>query len=635
MKQAVILAGGSGTRLRERLGDLPKPLIDINGVPLLQRQLEALKRYDFNKIEILVSYQAEKIHEFCASKDNWGLNISCIDEGQQLGTAGAVLNIFDRLENEFLVVYGDTMFEIDLNRFQQFHDDNLEVAATLFLHPNDHPHDSDLVELGENKKIVKFHNYPHEKNIYLPNLVNAAMYFVRKEALKPWRHDAEIFDFGKHLFPRMLSNGVNLQGYPSFEYIKDCGTPNRVDRVTHDIRTGKVERAKLSNKQNLIILDRDGTINDEINHLKSIDQFKLISGVEGAIKKLNHAEFRVCVATNQPVVARGECTDDELRKIHNKMETCLGYEGAYIDKIYYCPHHPDAGFDGEVAELKKECECRKPDVGMIFSALKEFNGSVVDSWMIGDSTADILAANRAGLSSILVETGHAGSDAKYSAIPDFVLPNLPAAVDFILGLFPKYCDVFNGVAKTIVAGEVIAIGGQSRSGKSLSAGVLKVLLGKVGIKAIILNTDRWLLSQDLRGNGVLGRHDKTALQELAILLANRVRPIRINLPTYIKKTRTQLETDNFIEIDPNDVVIVEGVMALYMSEMIPSSKKYFINVNERVRKSRLLIEYARRCEGGNSNLIYESRLLDEFPWIEQFKEAAIKVNLEDASDDNQ
>lgn len=629
MKQAVIIAGGSGTRLKERLGDLPKPLIKINNIPLLQHQIEALKKYNIKNILILVCYKSEKIQEFCNLNKNWGLNIKCIDEGKQLGTAGAVLNVFNNLMDEFLVVYGDTFFDIDLEKFFKFHNKDKKASASIFLHPNDHPHDSDLVELDGHNNIIRFHNYPHDKDIYLPNLVNAAMYVIRKKSLEPFTSDLEIFDFCKHLFPKMLSLNFILKGYKSFEYIKDCGTPSRVDKVSIDIKTGKVSRSNLREKQKIVILDRDGTINDEVNHLADPCQFKLISGVSSAIKKLNDGEYRVCIATNQPVIARGECTEFELKNIHNRMETYLGSEGAFIDNIYYCPHHPDHGFEGEVKAYKKKCNCRKPEIGLIAKAFKDFNGSIENSWMIGDSTADILAANRMGLSSILVETGHAGSDGKYCAIPDFVMPDLSTAVDFILDIYPHYCNLLTDIANTITKGNIIAIGGQSRSGKSLTSGVLCTLLRRSGINAVILNTDRWLLSEKKRRAGVLGRHDIEALDELSLLLKYRLASFKIKLPTYIKKSRTQIITENYITINQNDVIIIEGLMALYLSENIENCKKYFIVTNESVRERRVISEYQKRGEDKNAKLIYESRLIDEYPWVEQFREKAINIYLRD------
>ncbi len=115
-----------------------------------------------------------------------------------------------------------------------------------------------------------------------------------------------------------------------------------------------------------------------------------------AIKKINSSEYLAIVVTNQPVIARGEVTYDELQEIHNKMETLLGAEGAYIDAIYYCPHHPHKGYEGEITELKFECDCRKPKPGMLIKAATDFNIDLSQSWMIGDGENDVLAGKNAG-----------------------------------------------------------------------------------------------------------------------------------------------------------------------------------------------------------------------------------------------
>ncbi|MGA0841332.1 MAG: nucleotidyltransferase family protein, partial [Pseudomonadales bacterium] len=182
-RQAVILAGGKGTRLQERLNGLPKPLIDVCGVPLLERQIELLKRHEFNHVLILVNHAAEHIVRFCEERNNWGLNIICIDDGEPRGTAGATLSIDHLLVDEFLVVYGDTLLEVDLNRFHSFHVEDPGAAATLFLHPNDHPKDSDLIDLDQHGAIRGFFNTPHPPDQDLPNLVNAALYWIRRAAL--------------------------------------------------------------------------------------------------------------------------------------------------------------------------------------------------------------------------------------------------------------------------------------------------------------------------------------------------------------------------------------------------------------------------------------------------------------------
>jgi len=130
------------------------------------------------------------------------------------------------------------------------------------------------------------------------------------------------------------------------------GTPDRYYQVIEDLKNKKPEKRNLIHKQKAIFLDRDGTINKYVGFLKNIDDFELLPGVSEAIKLINQSNYLAIVVTNQPVVARGDVTFEQLDEIHNKMETLLGNDGAYLDGLYFCPHHPDKGFKGEVPELK-------------------------------------------------------------------------------------------------------------------------------------------------------------------------------------------------------------------------------------------------------------------------------------------
>ena len=589
MKQVVILAGGKGSRLRERLGDLPKPLADICGIPLLERQIVLARKYGFTNVLVLVSHAAEFIVEYCASKRNWGLDIACIDDGDPRGTAGAVLGAFDRLATEFLVMYGDTMLDVDLARFHSCHARVPGAAATLFLHPNDHPQDSDLVETDENGRIIGFYPYPHVSSRHYPNLVNAALYWVNRQALAPWRNQRRILDFGRDLFPAMLQSGLTLRGFRSPEYIKDIGTPSRLDKVCADFRSGRIARASLERPQSMVFIDRDGTINREVDQLNSPDQFELLPGVGEAIGRLNASGYRCSVVTNQPVIARGECSYEGLRRIHDKLETLLGRRGAFVDRIYYCPHHPDSGFPGERAELKIDCNCRKPKTGMIDRAVQEFNVARERSWLIGDASVDIETARRANLKSILVETGRAGLDYRAWAVPDTIVPDLGAAVSFILDHYPRLFSHCAKLAEEIGEGAIVLVGGQSRSGKSTFASVLRDAIRACGRGAVVLAVDRWLRSESVRGAGVLGRYDMAAVQALVDALADRNRrPEVLELPGYHKLKRERIDGVETVPLSTSDVVVIEGTvsLALATAETV-ESHRFHLEIDEETRKQRV------------------------------------------------
>lgn len=442
-RQAIILAGGAGTRLRDRLGDLPKPMIPIAGRPLLEHQVDLAKHHGFTDLIFFVHYRADLIENRFGDGSKWGVRIRYVTEREPLGTAGAVLAGFELLAERFVVLYGDTMVNVDLGRLWKAHE-AAKADATLLLHPNDHPLDSDLVEVDAASRVIAFHNRPHPQGRWFQNLVNAGLYVLEKKALKSFTPTpvdglpesgkplGKTLDFGLDIFPMMIEKGCRLLGYNSPEFIKDIGTPARYDRVCAQFANGTIARSSLATPQRAVFLDRDGTLINDRDCLRNAEGLELLPGVAAAVHDLNHHAWRTVVVTNQPVIAKGWCDETEMQRIHNKLETLLGIEHAFLDRIYYCPHHPDAGFEGERPELKIRCACRKPGIGMIQQAAADLNIDLAQSWLIGDTTTDMQTAKNAGLRSILVSTGAGGKDGKHAALPHQTFDNLGAAVKFIL-----------------------------------------------------------------------------------------------------------------------------------------------------------------------------------------------------------
>lgn len=176
-----------------------------------------------------------------------------------------------------------------------------------------------------------------------------------------------------------------------------------------------------------VFLDRDGTINKEVDNLRNINQLRLLPNVAKAIRKLNQNNFLVIIVSNQPVVARGWITEKELAEIHKILMIRLEKQGAKIDAVYYCPHHPNAN----LRQYRKDCLDRKPNVGLIKKAVEDFDISLSNSFLIGDSTRDIKTAYNAGIKNILVRTGYAGKDKKFDVVSDFTAKNLLGAVSII------------------------------------------------------------------------------------------------------------------------------------------------------------------------------------------------------------
>ena len=636
MKQAIILAGGKGTRLQSRLNGLPKTLVDVCGIPLLEHQIELLIRHRFENIILLVNYGANRIVDFLNLK-NWDIKIDCVNDGEPLGTAGATIAAYSRLQENFLVVYGDTMLDIDLDRFEKFHAANPKTSATLFLHPNDHPQDSDLVEMDGDNIIVAFHSCPHPRDSYLPNLVNAGLYWLQKDTLDLIGHERKFLDFGKDFFPSLIKKGATLRGYNSPEYIKDCGTPDRLDKVCAHFQSGRITSQNLHTLQSAVFLDRDGTINNEVGRISKPEDFHLIPGAADAIKLLNNSLYRTIVITNQPVIARGDCTEVDLKKIHNKMETDLGRFGAYLDRIEFCPHHPDNGFSGEQVDLKTQCTCRKPEIGMIKKASVELNLDLSRSWLIGDSSADILAGKTAGLKSILLETGHAGLDEKYPVLPDFTSPNLLAASYFVLHGYPRICSLIDGLNLNIAPGNFVLVGGLSRSGKSIFANCLKYSLIESNIDAKVISIDGWLKKDRYKSaKDVISRYDINAIESLIERLLNcSLAEEEIEIPIYSKKAAYAKTVERISNINSKTVYIFEGTIALYFSKLIEKRKliSFYLDIDEKSRMERVVGEYKIRGKNSGEALeIYNSRSIDESLLIIESRNWAhhcINLNLDE------
>lgn len=254
-----------------------------------------------------------------------------------------------------------------------------------------------MIIADEDGKVEKWLSKEDERPQWYNNRVNAGLHIIDPkmldEVFKNLKTDETTgFPKGKVDLDRQILKPFCGTGqifcYDSPEYVKDMGTPERFHQVEADFKKGVVQTKNLRNKQKAIFLDRDGTLNNYVGFLRDIDDFELIEGVPEAIKLINQSGYLAIIVTNQPVIARGEVSWDELNEIHRKMETLLGKEGAYIDGIYICPHHPDKGFDGERPEYKIECDCRKPKPGMFLQAAKDFNIDLSECYMIGDSKSD-------------------------------------------------------------------------------------------------------------------------------------------------------------------------------------------------------------------------------------------------------
>ncbi len=431
--KTIIMAGGKGTRIASIAGDIPKPLIKIADKPILLYEIECLKEQGFTDIILTVSHMADKIMDYFGDGSKFGVDIKYFVEDKPLGNAGALFKLYKEgvfSDNEdFLLLNADSMFDVDFRRFLDFHRSK-NALVSLFTHPNSHPYDSGLI-ISEGGIVKNWLTKEDARPKWYKNRVNAGLHIVNSQIFgmtdididsigievdgKPYKVDLD-----RQVIKPLVKTG-KVAAYDSPEYVKDMGTPERFEQVTNDLISGKVSARNLMHKQKAVFLDRDGTINKYVGFLRNIDEFELLPGVVDAIQKINDSGYLAIVVTNQPVIARGEVTYAELDDIHNKMETLLGEKGVYIDALYYCPHHPDKGFEGEIPELKFECECRKPKPGMLIQAAKDFNIDLENSWMIGDGNNDVLAGKNAGCkTAIISEKNDCDADICVNSLLEFV-----------------------------------------------------------------------------------------------------------------------------------------------------------------------------------------------------------------------
>ncbi len=428
--KTVIMAGGKGTRISKLFPDIPKPLIPISdGIEtkaVLEWEIDSLSSQGFREIILTIGHMADKIIAYFGDGSRFGVRIRYFVEKEPLGNAGALFQLKNELTEPFLLLNGDAVFNVDFNRFVSWHKAQGGLVS-LFTHPNSHPYDSGLIVTDRSGAVTQWLTKEDTRPQYYKNRVNAGLHIIDPIVLETVGLNSGRVDLDRQILKPLCEKGV-MFAYDSPEYCKDMGTPERFEQVRRDFAAGIVSAKNLSKPQKAVFLDRDGTINKHVGFLRHIEDFELLDGTAEAIRRINESGYLVVVVTNQPVIARGEVTVRELEKIHEKMETELGMSGAYIDALYYCPHHPHKGYPGEIEELKIDCDCRKPKPGMILSASIDFNINLSASWMIGDGENDVRCGENAGCHTALLS-----SDPDVDFGQDLTASNLLDAVKKIFG----------------------------------------------------------------------------------------------------------------------------------------------------------------------------------------------------------
>ena len=409
--QAAIVAGGLGTRAAGMTAArIPKALLPVAGVPIIFRQMRVLRREGVTRVSVLAGHLGDQLQKALTPEAAaLGLGLRIIVERIPLGTAGCLAALDPPTEDDVLIVYGDILFDIALSPLCEFHR-RQGALLTAVAHPNDHPRTSDLVV--ENDGLVKAilpRGVPRKDDYR--NLVPAGIYLAAPAFCKQIERGKSA-DMICNLLPALLASGAKLGAYNTPEYLRDIGTPNRHALAERDLVAGRVEARNNTHHRPAIFFDCDGVLNEEpgLQGAVTADDVKVMPGAGAAVRRAREASLLTVAVTNRPQVAKGFVTFEGLSHILGRLEALLAEDGGVLDRIYFCPHHPEAGFPGEISTLKVRCECRKPGTLLLRRAFADLPIDRRRSALIGDSLRDIGAARGVGIWAYGVRTGYGCRD---------------------------------------------------------------------------------------------------------------------------------------------------------------------------------------------------------------------------------
>jgi len=383
--QAAILVGGRGTRLGGLTDRCPKPLIEVGGRPFLEWLIVNLARHGFTDILLLAGYRAEQLQAYETRGADFGCRIRCIVESHPAGTAGALLHACDALADQFLLLNGDSLLDInylDLCTPELSSPNNLGAIALRRM--------ADTGRYGRvalnGGRITAF----AEKAAGGPGLINGGIYWLHKSVLE-WI-GATPASLEANVLPQLAGAG-RLAGRAYDGVFIDIGVPDDLERAQTLV--------PLTMRRPAVFLDRDGVLNRDTGYPHRPEQIEWIAEAPAAIKRFNDAGWFVFGVTNQAGVARGFYGEEDVRALHGWMNGQLLRHGAHVDDWRYCPYHPD----GTVAQYRRAHHWRKPGAGMITDLMAHWPVDQTRSFLIGDKPSDVQAAHAARLPGYLFEGG--------------------------------------------------------------------------------------------------------------------------------------------------------------------------------------------------------------------------------------
>lgn len=364
--QAIILAGGFGTRLRSVVSDVPKPMAKVCGRPFLNYLLDGLNNYHFSKVIFAVGYQKEIIMDYYKNRYK-DIEIVYSIENEPLGTGGCLKQAMEFVDEDFVfVLNGDTMFDIDYNKMAQAN--SISIACKEMV---------DFTRYGEvkfdaNQNIESF----EEKKFVKKGYINGGMYYLPKNIFEKYNLDKK-FSLEKDFFEKYMQE-LSIKAFLSDDYFLDIGIPEDYEKAQTDFAGHKA-----------LFLDRDGVINIDYGHVHKVEQFKLTDFVIDLCKKYQQENYLIFVVTNQAGIGKGLYSLNDYKQLNEYMKQMLKSNGVEIEDTFYCPHRPE-----------EHCSCRKPEPGLFLKAMSQYQLDMKNSVCIGDKLSDLEAGNQAGISEL-------------------------------------------------------------------------------------------------------------------------------------------------------------------------------------------------------------------------------------------
>lgn len=429
MNTVVIVCGGVGSRLTSAGILTPKSLLKIGPDTLIFSQINNFYKFGIYNFYFLLGNGAQDIisHLKIIHSQFPNANFEYITDKKFRGTAGGILENLELLPEKFFVLYGDIYINIDIpNMLSRI---NVDFDFVFIYRPTDHPFDSNLLRIDEHGKVLEILEKGHFNQETDSRKANVGLMVCNRRV---FREKIEVtngqIDLEKDIITKNFKK-LSVFGLKLIGYARDIGTSERLNRTKTDIKLG----IDSISKSGIVFLDRDGTINRDIGFFSKPHDFEFLPGTIEAVKLLNLSNFYTVVVTNQSAIARNISSYDEVLEIHYHINRELSKSEAYIDNFYFCPHHPDIGYPEENPYFKRKCECRKPNPGMIFNALLDYEINPELCWLVGDSLRDIDAANRANVKSILISQDTEINETKNNFnLPDYRSDDLLSSIKRIL-----------------------------------------------------------------------------------------------------------------------------------------------------------------------------------------------------------